>query len=90
MGGIGSGRYSEPGAKELTTDRLSIDVLEWHRQGLLTPNQSFVWEWTLDGERLGSISVATHLDSVILSYRHTQDDTENEHRVSVMLDPHAL
>ena len=79
MGGIGSGRHWYWDAKDTIEDYRSIDVGRWNRDGLLTPNQSFVWHWSRDGESLGSISVRTESDRVILEYRQRRDGEEWRH-----------
>lgn len=70
MGGIGSGRRWHNGAKDTTDDYRSIDVRRWKRDGLLTPHQSFGWQWSRHGEVFASIQVRTESDRVILTYRH--------------------
>ena len=86
MGGIGSGSNKQPGSKELTEDRLSIDIRVWYKQGLLTHNQSFVWEWSDQEERLGSISVATRSYSITLSYRYTHNGIVTDQKIDIRLD----
>lgn len=70
MGGIGSGRRWHFGASDTTDDYRFIDVRRWRRDGLLTPHQSFGWQWSRNGEVVASIRVRTELDRVILTYRH--------------------
>lgn len=70
MGGIGSGRRWHFGASDTTDDYRFIDVRRWRRDGLLTPHQSFGWQWSRHGEVVASIRVRTELDRVILTYRH--------------------
>ena len=70
MGGMGSGRHWHYGAKDTTEDYRSIDVRRWKRDGLLTPNQTFVWQWTRRGEVMASIRAGAEADRVILTYRH--------------------
>lgn len=70
MGGIGSGRHWYWGAKDTTDDFRSIDVRRWKRGGLLTPHQSFGWQWSRHGEVAASIQVRTESDRVILTYSH--------------------
>jgi hypothetical protein len=69
MGGIGSGRHWYSGAKDTTDDYRSIDVRRWKRDGLLTPHQSFGWQWSRHGEVVASIRVRTEPNRVILTYR---------------------
>lgn len=70
MGGVGSGRHWHYGAKDTTEDYRSIDVRRWKRDGLLSPGQSFGWQWSRHGEVVASIRVRTDSDRVILTYRH--------------------
>ncbi len=70
MGGSGSGRRWHIGAKSTTVSLLSLDVRQLHRRGLLAPFQSYGWEWTRDGERVGWIQIETQPDQLILTYRH--------------------
>lgn len=49
---------------------LSIDIRCWHRDGLLTPNRSFVWRWTCNDETVGSIQIRTEPGRLIPTYRH--------------------
>jgi hypothetical protein len=70
MGGMGSGRHWYSGAKDTTDDYRSIDVRRWKRDGLLTPHQSFGWQWSRHGEVVASIRVRTESNRVVLTYRH--------------------
>jgi len=70
MGGIGSGRRLHLDANDATDDYRSIDVRRWHREGLLSPRQSFRLQWSRRGEVVASIQVRTEPGRVVLSYRH--------------------
>lgn len=70
MGGIGSGRHWYAGAKDTTRNYRSIDVRRWKRGGLLTPGQSFGWQWSRQSELVASILVRSESDRVTLTYRH--------------------
>ena len=70
MGGVGIGRRWHFGASDTTDDYRSIDVRRWRRDGLLSPHQSFGWQWSRHGEVVASIQVRTEPDRVILTYRH--------------------
>lgn len=72
MGGIGSGRRHQ-GGRGTTSDYRSLDVRRLHRDGLLAPGQVFGWNWTRDGDTLGSIVIRTDVDKVILIYRHPRN-----------------
>ena len=76
MGGRGSGRHWHFGAKDTTSDYRSIDVRRWQRDGLLTPNNSFSWQWSREGEVFASIRVRTEPGRVILTYRHRSGGEE--------------
>ncbi len=70
MGGIGSGRHWQSGAKDTTEDYRSIDVRLWKRDDLLKPGQAFGLKWSRGGNVVASIRVRTEYDRVILTYRH--------------------
>ncbi|MBK1720320.1 hypothetical protein [Thiocystis violacea] len=72
MGGIGSGRRHQ-GGRGTTSDYRSLDVRRLHRDGLLAPGQVFGWNWTRDGDTLGSIVIRTDVDKLILIYRHQRN-----------------
>jgi hypothetical protein len=78
MGGMGSGRHWHSGAKDTTDDYRSIDVRRWKRDGLLTPNQFFGWQWSRHGDIVASITVRTEPDRVILTYRQRNGGKEWE------------
>src|SRR5712692_6813759 len=68
MGGLGSGNYTRMDAKGAVESRLSIDVREWRREGLLYAGHSFPWSWPrADNER--RIGVQVGLGHVRLKYR---------------------
>lgn len=67
---MGSGRHWYWGAKDSTVDYRSFDARRWKRDGLLTPHQSFGWQWSRHGEVAASNRVRTEPDRVILTYRH--------------------
>jgi hypothetical protein len=76
MGGVGSGRRWHWGAKDTTDDYRSLDVRRWKRDGLLTPRQSFGWQWSRHGEVVASIRARTEHNRVILTYRHRIGDED--------------
>ncbi len=69
MGGLGSGRHWHWNTKNTVTDYRALDVRRWARDGLLKPGNRFGWQWTVDGEKTGSIQVAVERKSVRLTYR---------------------
>ena len=68
MGGFGSGRQRRYG-KETTSDLRRLDVRRLHRDGLLSPGPSFIWQWTLNDEVVGSVWIRSELERVTLAYR---------------------
>jgi len=70
MGGMGSGWHWCWGAKDTTDDYRSIGVRCWKQDGLLTPHQSFVCQWSRQGEVVSAIHVRTEPGRVLLTYRH--------------------
>jgi hypothetical protein len=51
--------------RDLPVDRRT----PWHREGRLHPGQYFPYSWTWSGEPLGSISVRTEAEAVVLMFR---------------------
>jgi hypothetical protein len=56
------------GRRPTCESRLSFDVREWHRQGLLRVGLQFSCSWTRNGKPLGSIDVRTEVDAVVLIF----------------------
>ena len=79
MGGLGSGRHWCIASKNVTSDLKSIDIRLWHREGLLSPGQSFNWKWSYDGEPIGSIQVLTESERVQLKYSYCSFNQEWGH-----------
>lgn len=50
---------------------MPFDIRQVARSGRLTPGQYFSWQWTSDGERVGSVSVRSEADRMVLSYQRT-------------------
>ena len=87
MGGLGSGRCSFGNAKNVTDSYCSIDIRRWQRDGLLTPNQSFNWEWSINGEKVSSIWVRVESNKIILIYKYqTRGNSWKNQSIAVMLD----
>ncbi|MGJ0428422.1 hypothetical protein [Methylobacter sp.] len=76
MGGFGSGRKF---GADCTDDYRSIDVRRWQRAGYLVPGQYFNWQWSINGEKVATISVKVEAEQLrlIYSYRRNSDDWEN-------------
>ena len=79
MGGFGSGRHYQWGAKNLTTALLSIDVRRWARGGYLEPGRCFSWKWSSNGEKVADIKVWAEAGQVRLIYKSRSgcDDWED-------------
>jgi hypothetical protein len=61
---------------------LSIDVRQWHRQGLLRhAGLRFTCSWTRYGERSSSIHVRTEADAVVLIFKGSHEWKSIEQRV---------
>lgn len=73
MGGYGSGRRW---GKEKTSDMRPLDVRKLQREGLLTPDRTFGWCWTRNGEEVASIQIRTDIDRVILNFRSRSNGGE--------------
>lgn len=69
MGGIGSGRRYQ-GGKDTTSDMRALDIRRLQRDGLLTPDKAFGWNWYRNDERVASIFIQTEGTRLILKYQH--------------------
>ncbi|WP_323765884.1 hypothetical protein [Marinovum sp.] len=90
MGGIGSGRRWHFSAKDTTAGFRSVDVRRWAREGFLQPGNRFGWQWTADGEKVGSIRVAIENASLRLIYRtrsHSEDWQDMDYPVRLSRTP---
>jgi hypothetical protein len=67
MGGLGSGRPSS--GRATVDDCQSLDVNQLCKAGVLTSGWMGNWQWSRDGERIGSISISGGKDRIVLSYR---------------------
>jgi hypothetical protein len=64
---------------------LSVDVREWHRQGLLRhAGQRFTRSWARHGKPLGSIDVRTAADAVVLTIKGGNEWKSVEQRVPLV------
>lgn len=66
MGGYGSGR---PGWHPKAEQFRSLDVNRLHKAGLLKAGYSGGWQWTVDGEKVASISMRAEAGRLVLVYR---------------------
>ncbi len=70
MGGYGSGRTAwHPKAEQFR----NLDVNKLAKAKLLTPGYSGGWKWTVDGEKVASISMRAEDQRLILNYRICYD-----------------
>lgn len=69
MGGIGSGRRFQ-GGKDTTEDSLPLDIRKLQRAGLLTPGNSFGWQWTVNDRPVANIRIRVEIERAILVYRY--------------------
>lgn len=76
MGGIGSGRRNQ-GSRATTSDRRPLDIRRFQRKGLLTPGQSFIWQWTCSGREVASIGIMSEAGRLILHYRDQKTGGES-------------
>lgn len=74
MGGSGSGRRQS--GRNTTGDMRALDIRRLQRDGLLTPGQSFGWNWSRNGEIRASVQIRTEAARVTLSYRSRNRDGE--------------
>lgn len=65
MGGTKSGRR---GGSACTDDMRSLDVRSLHREGLLTPGNTFGRSWMRHGETIAGILISVYEDRALLSY----------------------
>lgn len=66
---MGSGSWYRWNRKDTVESCQNLDINRWHREGLLSPGQSFGWSWKDDqGNEKGSISVRVLSDAVELFY----------------------
>ena len=69
------------GARTTCESCYSMDVRRWHREGRLRSGQYFSWSWTRDGKPVGSVSVQTATDAVVLIYRCSSRGTNERELV---------
>jgi hypothetical protein len=74
MGGPGSGQWYRWNTKSTVEGYWSLDVRQWHRDGLLRPMLRYVVTWrNREGKETASLGVTTLHDGVELSYRYNGD-----------------
>jgi len=56
--------------KPLTTTVRHVDIRRLARDGLLTPGNSFSWEWTRDSKLLSTIGLVTGDGFILFGYQH--------------------
>jgi hypothetical protein len=86
MGGPGSGQWYRWNTKSTVEGYRSLDMRQWHREGLLRPLLRFVVTWrNQEGEEIASLGVTTLHDGVELSYRYNGDP--QQYRIPVTWTP---
>jgi hypothetical protein len=56
--------------RRTTNEYTAVDVRRWHREGLLSPEREFCWEWLRNQRTVASIQVRVERDRLILMYEH--------------------
>ncbi len=69
MGGPGSGHRWRWSASNTVESFRRIDVRRWAREGYLEAGNRFGWQWSIDGEKTGSITVQVEHFRIWLDYR---------------------
>lgn len=71
--GTGGSRFGagRPAYRRKCEQSMPFDIRKVARIGRLTPGQHFSWQWSSDGERVGSVYVRSEDDRLILSYQRT-------------------
>ena len=78
MGGPGSGLWYRWNTKPTVESYRSLDVRQWHRQGLLCPLLWYVVTWrNQEGKETASLGVTTLPDGVELSYRYNGEPQQD-------------
>lgn len=68
MGGLGSGRRGGTG-RTVAEECRSIDVNRLYRDGCLNDGWAGLWQWTRNGEQVGSVYLQVENDRLRLTYR---------------------
>lgn len=79
MDGIGSGRWRDSNAKDMTDDYCQLDIRRWQRGNLLIPGLAFISNWTRHGEPFASVKVIVEPDRIILNYCKSNGEAAWEH-----------
>lgn len=71
--GSGGSRYGagRPGWRRKCERSMPFDIRQLMRRDLLSPGQSYRWNWSSGADRVRSINVRVEADQVVLSCRHT-------------------
>lgn len=73
--------------KRTTANLRALDVRQLQRDQLLTPGQSFGWNWTRNGATLATINLSVQFDCVILDFRQREYGGEwQDRKYPVRLD----
>lgn len=85
--GTGGSRYGagRPAYRRKCERSMPFDIRKVARSGRLTPGQYFSWQWTSDGERVGSVSVRSEVGRVVLSYQRTYNGEAQQVECALLL-----
>lgn len=67
MGGPGSGKYERCNAKNTTEMYHPLDIRRLHREGHLTPGNTFGWVWYLNGYDVCSVTIKVEKEFLVFS-----------------------
>lgn len=89
--GTGGSRYGagRPGWRRKCEQSMPFDIRKVARCGRLTPGQYYSWHWSSDGERVGSVSVRTEVDRVIVSYHRTRNGQTHPFECALLIQRSA-
>ena len=85
-----SGRYNLLNTKNTTDQYRFIDILTWHRKGLLKNGVSFVCQWLLDDRVITSFNVYVYQNEIVIQYyviRENEIVDEKKHIIGLNYTP---
>ena len=87
MGGRGSGRKPSNCGKSETQHSLPLDIRKLARQELLMPGNAVSWQWLVNDQVVGSISILVELDVMVLCYQRKSAAEDIRQRVLTHMTP---
>lgn len=79
MGGIGSGSQNKNGqVRPVVEDFLSLDILDFNKQGLLNRGTIFKNTYSINGQDIASVSICVEDNSLRLQYNHNQKNKKQD------------